>query len=691
MNIHTRFLSALFLGVFLLSILLLGITQTSNADTPAGEVIDLRRAAAKGVLTEKDFSGTPDASGVLKRYELNVGSFKRGSYFVTASKSQWPDGTNKVTGVPFDSSFGQQIPGGMFLIVQLEDGQYLAVVPIAAEQTMSWLEVVDERLLLNLGTLGTALVSGNFPLIAWAKADNVYTTCREAWAEAFQSDLVARSTDFREKKDYPEIFEYLGWCTWEEYRADIDGQLLIDAAHAIEGCEIPIRYYLIDNGHPHADDHRRMISFGPNEKFPEGWSELLGMRKPDKIRWIGIWFSFNGCKTGLSPQNEFGQEMNDHLMTTDDRGTLYPKEDCESSKLFYDAFIDSIEQNGFDFVKIDHQASNLARYVGCENAIAAATQNSQAMEEAVHTRMKTLINCMALNSVCAFNTRYSAVTRCSRDYGVGNAVKGKYHLHQSYINTLWMGQTVWPDHDMFHSCDPVSGRMMAVSKAMSGAPIYLSDAPEDFVAEYIRPLCYQDGRLLRPLAPAAPLPESIFIDPMTDPVAYRVMAPLPGGAMAVVAYHLTEPTAEGAVNAFVRAEDYASASGMIQPYPGPWQVPDEGLVVYDWSLGTAEKLDGQYSFSIDGFNDRLVHLCPINDGWAVIGRTDKYLSPAAVEVLSVSPTELKVRMVESGPLAVWCDGGTPKVAGLSFEACGNGLFKTAIPIGERAQIVTITR
>jgi len=43
-----------------------------------------------------------------------------------------------------------------------------------------------------------------------------------------------------------------------------------------------------------------------------------------------------------------------------------------------------------------------------------------------------------------FNTRYSAVTRCSRDYGVGNAEKGKYHLHQSYINTLWMGQTYVP-------------------------------------------------------------------------------------------------------------------------------------------------------------------------------------------------------------------------------------------------------
>ena len=120
-------------------------------------------------------------------------------------------------------------------------------------------------------------------------------------------------------------------------------------------------------------------------------------------------------------------------------------------------------------------------------------------------------------------------------------------------------------------------------------------------------------------------------------------------------------------------------------------MPEDGLVVYDWSLGTAEKLEGQYSFSIEGFNDRLVHLCPIQQGWAVIGRTDKYLSPAAVEVLSVLPNELKLRMVESGPLGVWSGRGVPKAAGIVFEDCGNGLFKAPIPIGEPDAVIMITR
>ena len=58
-------------------------------------------------------------------------------------------------------------------------------------------------------------------------------------------------------------------------------------------------------------------------------------------------------------------------------------------------------------------------------------------------------------------------------------------------------------------------------------------------------------------------------------------------------------------------------------------------------------------------------------------------------MISVSPTELKLGMVESGPLAVWCDGGTPQATDVSFEDC-SGLFKVPIPIGNRDEIVTIT-
>lgn len=57
---------------------------------------------------------------------------------------------------------------------------------------------------------------------------------------------------------------------------------------------------------------------------------------------------------------------------------------------------------------------------------------------------------------------------------------------------------------------------MARSKAISGGPVYLSDAPEMFAKENILPLIDTDGKLFRPVAPAVPTPESILINPLMD-------------------------------------------------------------------------------------------------------------------------------------------------------------------------------
>jgi hypothetical protein len=177
---------------------------------------------------------------------------------------------------------------------------------------------------------------------------------------------------------------------------------------------------------------------------------------------------------------------------------------------------------------------------------------------------------------------------------------------------------------------------------------------------------------------------------MRERTAYRVIAPLRQGAAAVVAYNLYDPSEES-IAAAVTAEDYVHAGGMMQPYPGRWKVPDEGLVVYDWYAGKTARLGKSYAFELKGFSDRLLHLCPIQKGWAVIGRTDKYLSPAAVEILSVTESELRLRMNESGPLGIWTATGAPSAKGLSFENKRNGLWIADVQPGRRNMEVTVRR
>jgi hypothetical protein len=130
---------------------------------------------------------------------------------------------------------------------------------------------------------------------------------------------------------------------------------------------------------------------------------------------------------------------------------------------------------------------------------------------------------------------------------------------------------------------------------------------------------------------------------------------------------------------------------MLQPYPGRQPLPPEGLVFYDAFSGKGGRLEKEYVFELSGLADRLVQLAPITKGWAVVGRTDKYLSAAAVEVLAADDRELKIKLIEAGPLAVWSGKGAPKAEGLEFTDAGNGLYKADLPVGERNRIVTLVR
>ena len=655
--------------------------------------LDLAGLAGEGVEVLKDFSGRPDDSrwGVLRTLHLALPDFDRGVLFSHFSPGMWPNMANRAYPHPFTpdaSSIAPLQDGGVFLLLRLRGGAYLAVTAMGGAVSQSWFHAnLEGQLLASVGSFGTAPVAGDLPVLAWARSDDLYEACHKVLAAAIASgDGGAR---LRGEKPYAEVFRYLGWCSWEQYRQNINEEKMLAAMQRMAQSPVPVRYVLIDMGHV-AERRGAMTSFSPNEKFPRGWAPLLTRRSPEGIRWMGIWQDFKGYGNGVAVENNLPEGLRAHLEPVEGRGGLTVRNDPASARAFYGAFMGAAKEAGFDFVKTDFQAVQLSRLAGrVDNAVQRSARNSRAFEKALHALGLPLINCNWHNPANFLNCRFSNAGRCSIDYSKNNRASAARHLLQSYANTLWLGQLVWCDHDMFHSSDRHAGRIMARSKALSGGPVYLSDAPEDFVPEAILPLCYADGELLRPVAPAVPLPASAFVDPVTDPVPYRVIAPLPGGAAAVGVYSFCDNGVKTVAE--IAPADYASAGGMVQPYRGPWAVPDEGLVVYDWERGKAEPLDGPYRVTLDGFADRLLLLCPVREGWAVIGRTDKYLSPVAAEAIEARPDRLTLRLVEAGPLAVWTERGAPKSENVTFTHAGGGLYTAEMPVGDRDKTLVIRR
>ncbi len=684
---------------------LLGLAGMAGVG-PAAAAYDFSEAAGRGVYRLEDFSGTP-TNGILASYPVELPPFERGVYFSggLGSKFVWPRLANQMTpwfvenndmstlfAEPFAknpcSTIGKGAqPEGMFALFQLASGEYLTLLPLCSGSVMSWLDTAENGdVELVLGNFGTAPAHGRAALLAWAKDRDLYGSLHKAWALALGE--LEGASDWRMKKTYPEAFKYLGWCSWEHFRKKIDSGKLVQAAEAIEESGLPIRWFLVDDGFQ-VQEGTALKSFAPNPAaFPEGWGPLLSMRKDDKIRWFGLWHSYMGLWNGIHEQNEFGA-LNSDLIPFGKH--LGPGKSKAGAQRFYDAFIGSVADYGFDFVKIDNQSLYLNRQENAASSVQVNAWMTEALERAVQARMpQGMINCMSQGTPQVLGTRHSAVSRVSIDYKLNDLAKAKAHIEQSYVNTLFQGQTVWPDHDMFHSSDPDCGELMAISKAMSGAPIYLSDNPTDFHDAFIRPLAYADGELLRPLAPAFPLPDSVMMDVYHSEEAFRVIAPLANGCAAVVVYNLYHPE-EKTIPAAVSAADYAHASGMIQPYPGPWVLPEEGLVCFDWRRGTGRKLDDPYAVELTGFSDRLLLLAPIRSGWAVIGARSKYLSPAAVKSVEADAGRLTVEMAESGPLVIWSAAGAPQAEGAAAQRLGGGFWQFDLPAQPGDCRISVTR
>lgn len=623
----------------------------------------------------------------------------------SADRGRWPGDGNRV--LPW---FGKTEPGklldskpnpstakpgdhAMFALFHLRDGRYMAVLPVAGPDSLAWLNLDQNgSFTLESGNLGTAPARPQAVLAVTATDKNIYRACSAVWEKAFTLPFIKGRTAPRGKKTYPEPFRYLGWCSWEQYKKDISSQLLEQTAAHLEKSTIPVRWMLVDDGFQ-TQEGLKLISFqARKDKFPQGWQPLM-KHKSSKLKWMGLWHCYYGLWNGIHPKHRLDDQASRGLVNTS-RGKILPGDGPGGAGAFYTPFLQSVKNAGFDFVKIDVQAEYLKHADGLDNPVHHNTKCSEALEQACRKTGLSLINCMAQGTVNIQNTRWSAITRCSIDYKLGDEAMGKSHILQSYANTLWLGQTVWPDHDMFHSTDPACARLMAVSKAVSGGPVYLSDPADKLNPEHIMPLVWSDGLLLRPLAPAVPLPDSVFLDALNENRLYRVIAPLPGQTAAVVLYNLKHPSPAEPVKGKISMEDYRNAAALLRGKTASSyaSVPAEGIAAYSVEGGRAlTPAQPNMNVELTGFRDRLFIMAPIVRGWAVIGRGDKFLSPCAIaSAPEYGADSLRFRMKESGPVIIWRGKGTVRAGETPVKPLGNGFYELQFPVSPQPLNVAVT-
>ncbi|EOY20863.1 Raffinose synthase family protein, putative [Theobroma cacao] len=106
---------------------------------------------------------------------------------------------------------------------------------------------------------------------------------------------------------------------------------------------------------------------------------------------------------------------------------------------------------------------------------------------------------------------------CIDPYGDPTGIfwlQGCHMVHCAY-NSLWMGNFIHPDWDMFQSHHPCA-KFHAASLAISGGPVYVSDFVGEYNFDLLKKLALPDGSILRCQHYALPTRDCLFEDPLHD-------------------------------------------------------------------------------------------------------------------------------------------------------------------------------
>lgn len=656
------------------------------------------------LVVEKLSATKPDQGGIVLSREVKLPAFEKGAYYRPFTRRGGPGGSiargNRVEAIAFESlselesykpsktrKDHNHVQEGQFILLQLAGGKYLAVLPMTSEKTHGLFFVENGKLHLKSGNYGTSEIEGELPLICWAYGESPYAATSAVWSQVFESGYVAAKP--RSTKQFPEEpYGYLGWCSWEHYKTKISEKVITDAFHTIEDCGAPIRWVMVDDGY--LDQQGRMLmSFGVDKKkFPKGWGPIAALKNEERIKWVGIWRNFGGYMNGVSAKHRMN-DLKPHLTKMKNPRIVLPNGTPEGSKAFYDKMVGDSKDNGFDFIKVDFHFRTFEHYAGTKDPVGAMRLNNEALENATQSMGIPLLNCIAQPNINSLQTKYSALTRSSPDYNQKDKDKNKCNTYQSFANHLWMGQSVWGDLDMFHTHDDRDVKPMAIARAISGGPVYISDEPSKIVPDVLTPFAYEDGKLLRTQAPATLLPESFFFHPFRDDHVFRVISPLEDGVAAIALFNFTESGKE--LGSGFTTKDYSHAGELLQSTSGPWAAPNDGLLVYDRETKKVTELESGFSTKVPNFDAKLFLLYPRTHGWAIIGRSDKYLPSAAVKIKSSTDEQIAFTLEESGPLTVWSKHGAPKMEGVTFEAVGDNLYLAEMPIRPGSMEITLTR
>lgn len=554
------------------------------------------------------------------------------------------------------------------LVCKRTDGSYVVILPVVSEQYKCVLKgkqngIVTARLFSWFDRLSDCACLA----FLYAEGNDPYAMLRKCAKTALK--LLGSTCKLREARSYPELFEYLGWCSWDAMEIRVCEEDLLTKCKEFRDKQIPVRWAILDDmwgevhdfygkSYPTRGDmfklmhSSRLYSFEADPlRFPNGLKHCIEKINGYGMR-VGIWHPTTGYWAGLDPDGDAFRAMREHLILTKSESPALNARyivNYEKSHAYpyYSAVHEYLRDAGAEFVKIDNQSMTRRYYKNLAPVGEVARNFHNAIERSAAEHFgDRMINCMGMGSEDMWNRSDSPISRCSGDFQPEDSAWFVDHAMMCTYNDLIQGQFYYCDWDMWWT-DDGQAKKNSLLRAVSGGPIYLSDKIGRSIPEIIWPIVLKDGRILRCDAPATPTLDCLTVDPRTS-----------GGLLKIQNTCTNAHGKNGVLAVLNLNQEGKIVKGIISPSDVNGLVGDE-FAVYEHFSGEMKilKKEEQLELRLNDINDfRLYIIVPVVDGFAPIGRVDKFISPKTVQEIHgreiVLSEDGKYATVEDGILII---------------------------------------
>jgi raffinose synthase len=436
--------------------------------------------------------------------------------------------------VPATGTRIEQIPAETQMLLFRNADQFTVYLPLVKEGFRASLFSEDGKLFVRVESGSPHVLAQQFDGVYVNEGSDPYALMHRA-ASDLCNELGSFSLPSRQSR--PAFMNFFGWCSWNACYQEVSEEKIEQVLDTFSMQGLCPGFIIVDVGWQ-SSSKWHLTGLGCDaEKFPEGLGVAVQRIKSRfNVKHLFLWHTYNGFWCGLDPAafpdaRRADMESPARLLSgrrgesgepfDTNSETFYPEHILDqefrhpaSFDAFYEEYHRMLSGAGADGVKIDA----IAWIEACGRERGGRVGMMQEFLRGAEKSTGRYFNgeviwCSCCSNDFILNSKGSGVVRTSRDFFPDRPETHGMHIYANALNSLFLGAFVHPDWDMFQTARGPASDFHAAARAISGGPVYSTDAFGEENFDLIKKLVLPDGTVPLCESHALPTLDSIFADP----------------------------------------------------------------------------------------------------------------------------------------------------------------------------------